>query len=63
MIQYRGPPFFRVAGGHRRRAWFDRQHDEKDMVLAHGTRRKLNVPVPHDALTNEFLTAARAWDG
>ena len=32
---------------------------QKDMLLAMEMGRKLNVPVPTTAISNEFLTAAR----
>jgi 3-hydroxyisobutyrate dehydrogenase-like beta-hydroxyacid dehydrogenase len=32
---------------------------QKDMLLALEMGRKLNVPLPTTAITNEFLTAAR----
>jgi 3-hydroxyisobutyrate dehydrogenase-like beta-hydroxyacid dehydrogenase len=37
---------------------------QKDMLLAMELGRKLNVPVPTTAISNEFLTAARAlgWE-
>jgi 3-hydroxyisobutyrate dehydrogenase-like beta-hydroxyacid dehydrogenase len=37
---------------------------QKDMLLAMDLGRKLNVPVPSTAVTNEFLTAARGmgWE-
>ncbi len=40
-------------------AWFDVNMMQKDMLLAMELGRKLDVPVPTTALTNEFLTAAR----
>jgi len=44
-------------------AWFDVNMMQKDMVLAMELGRKLNVPVPTTALTNEFLTPLAAWMG
>ncbi len=37
---------------------------QKDLLLAMELGRKLNVPVPTTAITNEFLTAARGmgWE-
>ena len=37
---------------------------QKDMLLAMELGRKLNVPVPTTAMSNEFLTAARGmgWE-
>ena len=37
---------------------------QKDMLLAMELGRKLNVPVPTTAISNEFLTAARGmgWE-
>ncbi len=60
MIQYRGPFVLQQP----EEAWFDVNMMQKDMVLAMELGRKLNVPVPTTALTNEFLTAARGmgWE-
>ena len=60
MIQYRGP--FVLAQPEE--AWFDVNMMQKDMVLAIDLGRKLNVPVPTTAISNEFLTAARGmgWE-
>jgi len=60
MIQYRGPFVLQQP----EEAWFDVNMMQKDMLLAMDLGRKLNVPVPTTALTNEFLTAARAmgWE-
>jgi 3-hydroxyisobutyrate dehydrogenase-like beta-hydroxyacid dehydrogenase len=60
MIQYRGPFVLQQP----EEAWFDVNMMQKDMVLAMELGRKLNAPVPTTALTNEFLTAARAmgWE-
>jgi 3-hydroxyisobutyrate dehydrogenase-like beta-hydroxyacid dehydrogenase len=60
MIQYRGPFVLRQP----EEAWFDVNMMQKDMLLAMELGRKLNVPVPTTALSNEFLTAARAmgWE-
>lgn len=40
--------------------WFNVGMMQKDMLLALEMGRKLDVPMPTTALTNEFLTAARA---
>jgi 3-hydroxyisobutyrate dehydrogenase-like beta-hydroxyacid dehydrogenase len=60
MIQYRGPFVLHQP----EEAWFDVNMMQKDMLLAMDLGRKLNVPVPTTALTNEFLTAARGmgWE-
>jgi 3-hydroxyisobutyrate dehydrogenase-like beta-hydroxyacid dehydrogenase len=60
MIQYRGPFVLRQP----EEAWFDVNMMQKDMLLAMELGRQLNVPVPTTAVTNEFLTAARAmgWE-
>jgi 3-hydroxyisobutyrate dehydrogenase-like beta-hydroxyacid dehydrogenase len=55
MIQYRGPFVLQQP----EEAWFDVNMMQKDMLLAMDLGRKLNVPVPTTAVTNEFLTAAR----
>jgi 3-hydroxyisobutyrate dehydrogenase-like beta-hydroxyacid dehydrogenase len=60
MIQYRGPFVLHQPEV----AWFDVNMMQKDMLLAMDLGRKLNVPVPTTAVTNEFLTAARGmgWE-
>src|ERR1700678_4428318 len=60
MIQYRGPFVLRQP----EEAWFDVNMMQKDMLLAMEMGRKLNVPLPTNAISNEFLTAARAmgWE-
>jgi 3-hydroxyisobutyrate dehydrogenase-like beta-hydroxyacid dehydrogenase len=60
MIQYRGPFVLQQPEV----AWFDVNMMQKDMLLALDLGRKLNVPVPTTAVTNEFLTAARGmgWE-
>jgi 3-hydroxyisobutyrate dehydrogenase-like beta-hydroxyacid dehydrogenase len=60
MIQYRGPFVLQQP----EEAWFDVNMMQKDMLLAMELGRKLNVPVPATAVSNEFLTAARAmgWE-
>jgi len=55
MIQYRGPFVLQQPD----EAWFDVNMMQKDMLLALDLGRRLNVPVPTAAVTNEFLTAAR----
>lgn len=56
MVKYRGP--FVLA--HPDEAWFDVNMMQKDMVLALEAGRQLDVPLPTTAVTNEYLTAARA---
>lgn len=60
MIQYRGPFVLEQPA----EAWFDVNMMQKDLLLAMELGRKLNVPVPTTALSNEFLTAARGmgWE-
>jgi 3-hydroxyisobutyrate dehydrogenase-like beta-hydroxyacid dehydrogenase len=60
MIQYRGPFVLQQP----EEAWFDVNMMQKDMLLAMDLGRRLNVPVPTTAVTNEFLTAARGmgWE-
>jgi 3-hydroxyisobutyrate dehydrogenase-like beta-hydroxyacid dehydrogenase len=60
MIQYRGPFVLQQPA----EAWFDVNMMQKDMLLAMEMGRKLNVPVPTTAISNEFLTAARGmgWE-
>ena len=60
MIQYLGPFVLKQPD----EAWFDVNMMQKDMLLAMELGRKLNVPVPTTAVTNEFLTAARGmgWE-
>ena len=55
MIKYRGPFVLRLPD----EAWFNVNMMQKDMLLALELGRKLDVPMPSTALTNEFLTAAR----
>ncbi len=56
MIQYRGPFVLQQP----EEAWFDVNMMQKDMVLAMELGRQLDVPLPTTAVSNEFLTAARA---
>jgi 3-hydroxyisobutyrate dehydrogenase-like beta-hydroxyacid dehydrogenase len=60
MIQYRGPFVLQQPP----EAWFDVNMMQKDLLLAMDMGRKLNVPVPTTAISNEFLTAARGmgWE-
>ena len=60
MIVYRGPFVLRQP----EEAWFDCNMMQKDMLLAMEMGRKLNVPLPTTAVSNEFLTAARGmgWE-
>jgi 3-hydroxyisobutyrate dehydrogenase-like beta-hydroxyacid dehydrogenase len=60
MIQYRGPFVLQQP----EEAWFDVNMMQKDLLLAMELGRKLNVPVPTTAISNEFLTAARGmgWE-
>ena len=56
MIQYRGPFVLQQPS----EAWFDVNMMQKDMLLALEMGRQLDVPLPTTAISNEFLTAARA---
>jgi 3-hydroxyisobutyrate dehydrogenase-like beta-hydroxyacid dehydrogenase len=60
MVVYRGPFVLEQP----QEAWFDVNMMQKDMLLAMELGRKLNVPLPTTAVSNEFLTAARAmgWE-
>jgi len=60
MVQYRGPFVLKMP----EEAWFDVNMMQKDMLLALEMGRKLDVPLPTTAVSNEFLTAARAmgWE-
>src|SRR5271156_5299332 len=60
MIHYRGP----FALQQPEEAWFDVNMMQKDMLLALELGRQLDVPLPTTAVSNEFLTAARAmgWE-
>ena len=55
MVKYRGPFVLQQP----EEAWFDVNMMQKDMLLAMELGRKLDVPLPTTAVTNEFLTAAR----
>ena len=56
MVQYRGPFVLNMP----EEAWFNVNMMQKDMLLALELGRQLDVPMPTTAVTNEFLTAARA---
>jgi 3-hydroxyisobutyrate dehydrogenase-like beta-hydroxyacid dehydrogenase len=56
VIQYRGPFVLGLPD----EAWFDVTMMQKDMMLALEMGQRLEVPLPTAAVTNEFLTAARA---
>jgi 3-hydroxyisobutyrate dehydrogenase-like beta-hydroxyacid dehydrogenase len=60
MIVYRGP----FALQQPEEAWFNVNMMQKDMLLAMELGRKLDVPLPTTAISNEFLTAARGmgWE-
>ena len=55
MVQYRGPFVLKQPD----EAWFDVNMMQKDMLLALEMGRKLDVPLPTTAVSNQFLTAAR----
>jgi 3-hydroxyisobutyrate dehydrogenase-like beta-hydroxyacid dehydrogenase len=55
-MQYRAPFIQQMP----EEAWFNVNMMQKDMLLALEMGRELDVPLPTVALTNEFLTAARA---
>src|SRR3989304_1893321 len=55
MLLYRGPFVLEMP----EEAWFDGTMMQKDMQLALAMGRKLDVPLPTTAVTNEMLTAAR----
>src|SRR5271156_2221669 len=56
MVQYRGPFVLNMPD----EAWFDVNMMQKDMLLALEMGRQLDVPLPTTAVSNEFLSAARA---
>jgi 3-hydroxyisobutyrate dehydrogenase-like beta-hydroxyacid dehydrogenase len=58
MVKYRGPFVLQRPP----EAWFDVNMMQKDMLLAMELGRKLDVPLPTTAVTNEFLTAARGMN-
>jgi 3-hydroxyisobutyrate dehydrogenase-like beta-hydroxyacid dehydrogenase len=55
MIKYRGPMILEQP----EEAWFNVNMMQKDMNLALEAGRKLDVPLPTTAVSNELLTAAR----
>ncbi len=55
MVQYRGPFVLQLPA----ESWFDVNMMQKDLLLALEMGRRLDVPLPTTAITNEFLTAAR----
>ncbi|MGB9435487.1 MAG: NAD(P)-dependent oxidoreductase [Candidatus Acidiferrum sp.] len=55
MVKYRGPFVLKLPD----EAWFNVNMMQKDMLLALELGRKLNVPMPSTAVSNEILTAAR----
>lgn len=57
-LKYRGPFVLEQPA----EAWFDVNMMQKDMLLAMELGRKLDVPLPTTAVTNEFLTAARGMN-
>jgi 3-hydroxyisobutyrate dehydrogenase-like beta-hydroxyacid dehydrogenase len=56
MIQYRGPFVLKMP----EEAWFNVNMMQKDVLLALELGRKSDVALPTTAVSNEFLTAARA---
>jgi 3-hydroxyisobutyrate dehydrogenase-like beta-hydroxyacid dehydrogenase len=56
MMKYRGPFVLEMP----EEAWFDVDMMQKDLLLALEAGRDLDVPLPTTAVTNEWLTAARA---
>lgn len=57
MVKYRAGPFVLQLP---EEAWFDVNKMQKDMNLALELGRQLDIPLPTTAVTNEFLTSARA---
>jgi 3-hydroxyisobutyrate dehydrogenase-like beta-hydroxyacid dehydrogenase len=55
MLKYRGPFVLEMPD----EAWFDVDMMQKDMNLALEAGRRLDVPMPTTAISNELLTAAR----
>ena len=55
MIKYRGPMILEQP----EEAWFNVNMMQKDMNLALEAGRRLDVPLPTTAVSNELLTAAR----
>jgi 3-hydroxyisobutyrate dehydrogenase-like beta-hydroxyacid dehydrogenase len=56
MVVYRGPFVLKMPA----EAWFNVNMMQKDMLLALELGRQTDVPLPTTAVTNEFLTTARA---
>lgn len=56
MLIYRGPFVLNMPD----EAWFDVNMMQKDLLLALEMGRRLDVPLPTTAVTNEMLTSARA---
>lgn len=56
MLKYRGPFVLEMPD----EAWFNVNMMQKDMNLALEAGRRLDVPMPTTAISNELLTAARA---
>jgi 3-hydroxyisobutyrate dehydrogenase-like beta-hydroxyacid dehydrogenase len=56
MVKYRGP----FVLGLPEEAWFNVDMMQKDLLLALEQGRRLEVPLPTTAVTNELLTTARA---
>jgi 3-hydroxyisobutyrate dehydrogenase-like beta-hydroxyacid dehydrogenase len=56
MVKYRGP----FVLGLPEEAWFNVDMMQKDLLLALEQGRRLEVPLPTTAATNELLTTARA---
>ncbi|MDH3444714.1 MAG: NAD(P)-dependent oxidoreductase [Deltaproteobacteria bacterium] len=55
MVKYRGPFVLQMPD----EAWFDVNMMQKDLLLALEMGRRLDVPLPATAVTNQMLTAAR----
>jgi 3-hydroxyisobutyrate dehydrogenase-like beta-hydroxyacid dehydrogenase len=55
MVKYRGPFVLDMPD----EAWFDVNMMQKDLLLALEMGRRLDIPLPTTAITNELLTAAR----
>jgi 3-hydroxyisobutyrate dehydrogenase-like beta-hydroxyacid dehydrogenase len=55
MVKYRGPFVLNMPD----EAWFDVNMMQKDLLLALELGRRLDVPLPTTAVTNQMLTAAR----
>jgi 3-hydroxyisobutyrate dehydrogenase-like beta-hydroxyacid dehydrogenase len=56
MVKYRGPFVLHMPD----EAWFDVEMMQKDLLLALEMGLQLDVPLPTTAVTNQWLTAARA---